>query len=345
MSKGNQIPISKPKKIGIAELDTAFSDCFKPLDKVSGWNNTLDKLLCQTKAICADIMNKSDDGKGKKEIGKAKLNVDENGLITVKVYDIENEDQEITKLPKGTTERVKMVTKKAKMLHSKRLAQLRKQGDEYKDATFAIDDEDEFKVKLTGCDVSAIEDTPVVEDLQRSLTKFNDRVSVLNANLKGVPTLAEGLSAMINDAKAFVAEKKASLGAVIENGVPKFNISGIDNIPEKLEDFFPDLIRKAWALLNRLIDFIKDLFEKIPSLDGEIKQAIETAKELPGKVKELASNLDPPPGPKQLFQMAKAAKDNLSKVSSAPSVVSKVSATMKETATSLCESAESATKQ
>jgi uncharacterized protein YydD (DUF2326 family) len=167
-----------------------------------------------------------------------------------------------------------------------------------------------------------------LEDIERSLSKFNDRADILAIYLNGPITLGEAVSAIINGIKETFEEKKKELKISIKDGKPK-----IEGLPENVEDFFPEVIARAWELLKATFDFLVDQKDSLPELDNKLKAICEEAKEMAGKLKDAASGENLSPG--ELLKAGRALSGNIKQLGQAPAIVVQLLKTLQETSVQL----------
>jgi len=237
-------------------------------------------------------------------------------------------------LDKVAKERLSLVRKKAKLLQD-RLTTLKKKAG-FEDASFKLKEKEPTQVALVANEstlAGAKEDDEIV-DMNRSLMKFNSRSALLVLQLQGNLTLAECISALINSLKEELKKRGKAIKLAIEDGVPK-----IEGIPENPEDFLPELVAQAWEVFKGLIDFLKELKEKIPNLEPEFNDIINEGKELPNNLKSAAESASL--SAMETMKAGKTTAGNIKELGSAPAIVKSLASTVQDT---LLEIAGSITK-
>eukprot|EP00299_Pterocystis_sp_00344_P004580 c15841_g1_i1.p1 GENE.c15841_g1_i1~~c15841_g1_i1.p1 ORF type:complete len:353 (+),score=91.08 c15841_g1_i1:44-1060(+) len=321
MGKGNQLPEVEMKETKIPEFDEFFEKSSDPVKSVVEWNNQLDEMVKEVRSLGSDIKKESSAG-GPPELGKLKVQV-QDSVVTVFV---EKDGQPVAPktLDKVTKEYLSMVETKAKLLNKRVKAAQKLSGLE--NATFKTNPKSPHQLVLAA-DAGALEQHKKddnIADLQRSLTKFNDRADTLAIQLKGPVTLAEAVSALINSMKEELKKKGQELKVAIEDGLPT-----IEGIPDSVEDFFPELIARGWELLKQIIDFIKGLKDQIPELQEKLESLINEAKDLPGQLKDAAARANL--GAMEVLKAGKATSSNVKILSGTPTVLKTLLSTLKET--------------
>jgi predicted nucleic acid-binding Zn-ribbon protein len=321
MGKGNQLPEVEMKDTKIPEFDEFFEKSSDPVGSVIEWNNKLDEMVKEMRSLGSDIKSES-TADAPPEIGKLKIQV-QDSVVTVFV---EKDGQPVPakNLDKVTKEYLSMVETKAKLLN-KRIKSLQKLPG-LENMTFKTNPKTPHQLMLAvekeALDQHKKEDD--VSDMQRSLTKFNDRADTLALQLKGPVSLAEAVSALINSMKEELKKKGQELKVAIEDGMPK-----IEGIPDSVEDFFPELIARAWELLKQMMDFITGLKDQIPELQEKLEALINEAKELPGQLKDAAARANL--GAMEALKAAKATSANVKALSGTPVVLKTLAQTLKDT--------------
>jgi len=163
-----------------------------------------------------------------------------------------------------------------------------------------------------------------VVDMGRSITKFNNRVALLDVQLSGNVTLAQCISALLHSLKDELKKRGEKLKISVEGGVPE-----ISGLPETAEDFLPDLVARAWKLFKGLLNYVKELSKKLPNLLPEIEASIKEGGELPGKLKDAASSANLGAG--DIFKATKATSANLKQLGNGPAIVKTLSSTVNDT--------------
>jgi flagellar capping protein FliD len=321
MTKGNHLPELTLKDTKVPEVDEFFEKASDPMKQLIDWNNSMDDLVKQLREVGSDIRNES-SATPPNDLGRLKVAIkDDFVFVTV---ERNGEPVPPKNLDKVTKEYVSMLEKKAKLL-SKRIKTLQKLS-KMESATLAINPKKPHQL-LIAVDKSALDEhkkDDAVTDMQRSVTKFNDRADLLAMQLKGPITLAEVVSSLIASVKDMLKDKAKELKISIEDGMPK-----IDGLPESLEDFLPELVAKAWELFNQLIDFLKGLKDQLPELMQKLESLITEAKELPGSLKDAAAKTSL--GAMELVKATKALHGNIKTMVSAPIIAKTLLTTMRET--------------
>jgi hypothetical protein len=321
MGKGNKLPEISMKTTKIPEFDEFFDTNNEPLAQVVDWNNELDEKVKELRSLGSDIKKQSTTD-APPAVGELKVEVKDD---TVHVH-LEKDGNPLAAkaLDKVTKEYFTMVEKKAKLL-TKRIKQMQKLPG-LENATLRLGGKKPYHVEVAG-DADALKEhkkNEVMEDMGRSIVKFNDRADILAMQLNGPVTLAEAVSALMNTVKEEFKKKGKALKLAIEDGMPK-----IDGLPDDVEDFFPSLVARAWNLLKATFEFIKGLMEQIPALQEKFEAIIAEAKEMPGKVKDAAAGANL--GGMEIIKAGKNTAANVKALSGAPGMLTTLLKTLKDT--------------
>jgi len=255
-------------------------------------------------------------------LGKVKLEIKGAEVVIT----ITKNDQPLSEgtLDKVTKERLSLVRKKAKLLQDRLNSLKKKQG--FEDASFKLKEKEPTQIELVASEsvLEGAKEEDEVVDMNRSLMKFNSRSALLVLQLQGNLTLAECISALFNSIKEELKKRGKAIKLAIEDGIPK-----IEGIPENPEDFLPELVASAWELFKGLVDFLKELKEKIPALEPEFQDIINEGKELPNNLKSAAESANL--SAMETLKAGKCTTGNIKELGTAPSIIKALGSTVQDT--------------
>jgi hypothetical protein len=325
------------KETKIPQFDEFFTTASTPLVNMVTWNNELCDMLFKFRELGADI-RASSTADAPPPSGYLKIAV-ANDVITPSITKKDGSGIEAKDLDKATQARLGVVNNKIKLLNKRLVALKKREG--LSGATYKVKDSDPTQLELSG-DASVLEkakNEECVVNLRRSLGKFNNRTALLVMQLQGNITLAECVTAVLTTFKEELKKKAKEIKfSISEEGVPK-----IEGIPEKLEDFLPELVVRGYNLFKQLLDYVTNLKDTVPALKPDIERAMNDAKELPKQATTVAKEAGL--GLMDTFRAIKYTGANVKTFGAAPNVLAALSKTIADVLLEIAGSVEKLMKQ
>jgi cell division septum initiation protein DivIVA len=313
------------KRTKVPDFDEFFSAASDPLTQVVDTNNDLDDKIKELRSIGQEI-KKTSTKDAPPVLGSLNVTV-KDGVVAI-ALEKDGSPLPAKSLDKNAKTLFGNVETKAGLLN-KRLKDVRKlKGLE--NATFKNKAKSPHQLELIGDKeaLKANESEDAMDDMNRSLSKFNDRSDILVIYLNGPVTLGEAVSAIINAIKEHLLEMKKEFKISIKDGKPK-----LEGIPDSVEDFFPELLTRAWELLKATMEFLAGLKDALPELQDKLQKLADEAKELPGKLRDAATSANL--SASELLKAGRATAANGKLLAAAPKMVTQLMNTMQETAVQL----------
>jgi len=305
----------------VPDFDQYYDTAEKPLIDIVSWNNGLDDALSKFRKLGADIrkLSKAD---APDALGHTKLVVVA-GQIQVSIAH-KDENVPESKLDKVALERFNLVKKKV-VLVNKRILTLQKRAG-FEQATLKVGEKDKSSIELVANkdELKKQKEEDDVVDMERSITKLNNRIGLLDVQLGGNVTLAQCVSALINSLKDELKKRGEKLKLKIEDGMPE--ISGLPSSPE---EFLPELVARAYNLFWQIIDYLKKVTKQMPQLLSQIESLIKESAEFPGKLPDAAKSANL--GFVEVAKATKAIGANSKTLAAAPAMAKTLASVVKDT--------------